>query len=65
MKLDWNDPKVQIAIADALDQLREDLAEVISTDDLEVHEWLRRIVVSADDLTTRTEYRALEWAKTR
>lgn len=65
MKLDLNDPDVQKAIADALDTLRDDLAETISTDDLKHHEWLRRIVVSADDLTNRVEYRALEWAKSQ
>lgn len=63
MILNLDDPKTQGDLADTLDKLRDDLAEVISLDDLQHHEWLRRIIVAADDFTNRVEYRALEWAK--
>lgn len=50
-------------IADALEAMLADMAEEITLDDLQHHEGLRRIIVAADDFTTRVEYRALEWAK--
>lgn len=45
--------------------LLEDLPETISLDDVMNHEWLRRLVLAADDLTNRVEYRATDWCKTK
>ena len=53
------------AMADNLEALLADMAEVISMDDVKNHEWLRRLVIAADDMTNRVEYRALEWAKSQ
>lgn len=52
-------------VAAELERLLADLGETISLDDIKHHDDLRRIVVAADDITNRIEYRALEWAKTR
>lgn len=49
----------------ALETIVRELPETISLDDLQHHEWLRRLVLLADDLSNRVEYRALEWAKSR
>lgn len=52
-------------IADALESMLADMAEEITLDDVQHHEGLRRIVVAADSITSRTEYRAYEWAKSQ
>lgn len=52
-------------IAAALDDLRGDLPETISLDDLIRHKGLRRIALAADDIANRIDRRALEWAKSQ
>lgn len=53
------------AEAKLLEELIRHIPETISLDDLKHHEWLRRIVVSSDDISNRVDYRAMEWAKSK
>lgn len=52
-------------LGDDLVKLLEELPETISLDDVQHHPWLHRLVLACDDLTNRTEYRAMDWAKTQ
>jgi hypothetical protein len=52
-------------LATKLESLVNDLPETISMEDVKRHEWLRRLVIVADDLANRVDYRALEWAKSQ
>ena len=50
-------------LAARIEKMLAELPETITLDDVKHHGWLRRLVVAADDLNTRTEYPALEWSK--
>lgn len=55
---------MEAEIAEKLEKLLAELPETISLEDVQRHDWLRRLVIATDDLANRVEYRAIEWAKT-